>query len=51
MKNDPVRDYLSQIGAKGGKRCLETMTPEQRIERAKKAAAAREAKRAANRDR
>jgi len=45
MKNDPVRDYLSKIGTKGGKRCLETMTPEQRTERAKKAVAAREAKR------
>lgn len=46
MKKDPVRDYLRKIGAKGGKRCLVTMTPEARIERAKKAVAAREAKRA-----
>jgi hypothetical protein len=31
--------YLSQLGKKGGKRSLETMTPEERTERAKKAAA------------
>ena len=44
-----VSEYLAQIGSKGGKvggkRSLETMTPEQRTERAKKAVAAREAKR------
>jgi hypothetical protein len=34
-------------GLIGGKRSLETMTPEQRSERAKKAVAAREAKRQA----
>jgi hypothetical protein len=32
--------YLRQLGRKGGKRSLETMTPEQRTARAKKAAAA-----------
>jgi hypothetical protein len=36
---------LSRIGSKGGKRSLETMTPEQRTARAKKAAAASAAKR------
>jgi len=44
-----VLEFLRKQGAKGGKlggkRCLETMTPEQRSERAKKAVAAREAKR------
>lgn len=30
---------LSRFGSKGGKRSLETMTPEQRVARAKKAAA------------
>jgi hypothetical protein len=36
-----LAERMSQLG----KRSLETMTPEQRIERAKKAVAAREAKR------
>ena len=48
-----LSEYFSQMGRKGGKiggkRSLETMTPEQRVERAKKAsakaAAARKAKR------
>lgn len=43
-----VLEYLKKQGAKGGKiggkRSLETMTPEQRTERARKAVAAREAK-------
>ena len=43
------RRIMREIGAKGGKiggkRSLETMTPEQRSERARKAVAAREAKR------
>lgn len=34
---DPIKEYLSSIGKKGGKRSLETMTPEQRKERARKA--------------
>jgi hypothetical protein len=50
-----VREYFRKEGAKGGKiggriggkRSLETMTPEQRSERARKAVAAREAKRVA----
>jgi hypothetical protein len=44
-----VLEYFRRQGAKGGriggKRSLETMTPEQRSERARKAVAAREAKR------
>ena len=44
-----VLEYFRKQGAKGGKiggkRSLETMTPEQRSERARNAAAAREAKR------
>jgi hypothetical protein len=50
-----VLEYFRKEGAKGGriggklggKRSLETMTPEQRSDRARKAVAAREAKRAA----
>jgi hypothetical protein len=48
-----VLEYFRKQGAKGGriggklggKRSLETMTPEQRSDRARKAVAAREAKR------
>jgi hypothetical protein len=44
-----VLEYFRKQGAKGGKiggkRSLETMTPEQRTERARKAVAAREAQR------
>jgi hypothetical protein len=44
-----VLEFFRKQGAKGGKiggkRSLETMTPEQRSERARKAVAAREAKR------
>jgi hypothetical protein len=32
-------EYLRKLGSKGGKRRLETMTPEERVEIAKKAAA------------
>jgi hypothetical protein len=46
-----VREYFSEQGKKGGKiggkRSLETMTPEERSERARKAVQAREAKRKA----
>jgi hypothetical protein len=46
---DAVREFLAEIGRKGGavggKRSLETMTAEERKARAKKAVAAREAKR------
>jgi len=40
-----LSEYLGQLGSKGGKRSLETMTPAERTARAKKAVAAREAKR------
>jgi hypothetical protein len=44
-----IREFFKKQGAKGGKiggkRSLETMTAEQRSERARKAVAAREAKR------
>jgi hypothetical protein len=43
-----VADFFRKQGSIGGKRSLETMTPEQRTERAKRAVAAREAKRAAS---
>lgn len=42
-----VAEFFRKQGSIGGKRSLETMTPEQRAERARKAVAAREAKRAA----
>jgi hypothetical protein len=35
-----LSDYFRQMGKKGGKRSLKTMTPEARTARAKKAAAA-----------
>jgi hypothetical protein len=41
-----VKAYLAEIGAKGGKATAKKLTKEQRIERARKAVAAREAKRA-----
>lgn len=40
-----VKRYGKIIGSLGGKASAKSMTPEQRIERAKKAVAAREAKR------
>lgn len=36
-----MRKYLAEIGRKGGKQAGKTLTPEQRSERAKGAAAAR----------
>lgn len=51
-----VKKYLSKIGkagskagaSKGGKASADALTPEQRVARAKKAVAAREAKRKGN---
>ncbi len=40
MKDDMASRIMRQMGRKGGKRSLETMTPEERTARAKKAAAA-----------
>jgi hypothetical protein len=48
MDNETIRQVMSEMGRKGGKiggkRSLETMTPEERSERSRKAVAAREAK-------
>lgn len=48
MAEDPVKAYLAKIGKKGGevggKRSLETLTDEERRDRARKAAEARWAK-------
>jgi len=41
-----VKAYLAEIGAKGGKATAEKLTKAQRVERARKAVAAREAKKA-----
>jgi hypothetical protein len=42
---DPVKEYLRQIGSRGGKKAAEKMTAEERSARAKKAVDARERKR------
>lgn len=39
-----IKNYLAKIGAKGGLKAAAKLTKEQRIERARKAVAAREAK-------
>jgi len=39
MKENIISRVMAEMGRKGGKRSLETMTPKERIERAKKAAA------------
>jgi len=39
--SEHIRQYLSKLGKRGGKRCLETMTPEERSARAKKASSER----------
>ncbi len=50
MDKRTISEVMREMGRKGGKiggkRSLETMTPEQRAERARNAAAARETKRA-----
>ena len=43
-----LADYFRQMGKKGGKRSLKTMTPAERTARAKKAAAASAKVRAKN---
>jgi hypothetical protein len=45
MKKSTISKVMAAMGRKGGKKSLKTMTEEQRIERARKAVAAREAKR------
>jgi hypothetical protein len=41
MGKDEIREYLSKLGAKGGKVAAARMTKAQRIERARKAGKAR----------
>jgi general stress protein YciG len=36
-----VRKYMAELGRKGGKKSGETLTPEERVKRARSAAAAR----------
>jgi hypothetical protein len=45
LTRDLLRQAMAQMGAKGGKRSLETMTPEERSARAKKASLAAAKKR------
>jgi hypothetical protein len=49
LTRDLIRQAMATMGSKGGKRSLETMTPEERTARAKKAAMAAAKKRSAER--
>lgn len=49
LSRDLLRQSMAAMGSKGGKRSLETMTPEERTARAKKAAMAASKKRTADR--
>jgi hypothetical protein len=49
VSQDLVRQVMAAMGSRGGKRSLETMTPEERVARAKKASDAAAAKRTAKR--
>jgi hypothetical protein len=49
ISRDLVRQVMGEIGSRGGKRSLETMTPEERSARAKKASEAAAKKRTADR--
>ena len=49
LSRDFIRQAMAAMGSKGGKRSLETMTPEERSARAKKAATAAAKKRTAER--
>lgn len=44
MQKEIVRHYMAEIGSKGGKKAAEKLTKAQKVERARKAVAAREAK-------
>jgi hypothetical protein len=46
---DLIREVMAEMGSRGGKRSLETMTPEARAARAKKASEAAARKRTAAR--
>jgi hypothetical protein len=49
LSRELLRQAMAAMGSKGGKRSLETMTPEERTARAKKAAMAAAKKRTAAR--
>jgi hypothetical protein len=49
LSRELLRQAMAAMGSKGGKRSLETMTPEERSARAKKAAIAAAKKRTADR--
>ena len=49
LTRDLIRQAMAAMGSKGGKRSLETMTPEERSARAKIAATAAAKKRTADR--
>jgi len=44
LGKDEIREYLSKLGAKGGRAAASRLTKEQRIDRARKAGKARQAK-------
>ena len=49
VSQDLIRQVMAELGSRGGKRSLETMTPEERTARAKIAATAASKKRTADR--
>jgi hypothetical protein len=49
LTRDLLRQAMAEMGSKGGKRSLQTMTPEERSARAKKASLAAAKKRTAKR--
>ena len=49
IARDLIRQVMAEMGSRGGKRSLETMTAEERSARAKKASKAAEEKRTADR--
>ena len=49
VSQDLIRQVMAELGSRGGKRSLETMTPEERSARAKKASLAAAKKRTADR--
>jgi hypothetical protein len=49
VSQDLIRQVMAELGSRGGKRSLETMTPQERSARAKKASLAAAKKRTAER--
>jgi hypothetical protein len=49
VSRDMIRQVMAELGSRGGKKSLETMTPEERSARAKIAATAAAKKRTADR--